>query len=152
MPLELRVPPLAVVLVWALGMWLVARVTPALAVGIPWRVAAAIACAVSGAAIALAGVVAFRQAHTTVNPTTPEASSAVVTSGVYRWSRNPMYLGFLVVLAGWAVYLANVVSVLLLPAFVAYMTRFQIKPEERALEAKFGAPYTRYEQQVRRWL
>ena len=150
--LELRVPPLAVVLFAALCMWLVARVVPALAVGIPWRVAAAIACAVLGAAIVLAGVAAFRQAHTTLNPTTPEASSAVVASGVYRWSRNPMYLGFLVLLAGWAVYLANLVSVLLLPAFVAYMNRFQIKPEERALEAKFGASYTSYKQQVRRWV
>jgi protein-S-isoprenylcysteine O-methyltransferase Ste14 len=136
----------------ALGIWLIAWAVPALAVGIPCRVAAAIACAVIGAAIVLAGVARFRKAHTTLHPARPETASAVVASGVYRWSRNPMYLGFLVILVAWAVYLANAASALVLPAFVVYLNRFQIEPEERALEARFGASYTRYKQQVRRWL
>ena len=79
-------------------------------------------------------------------------SALVVSSGVYRVSRNPMYLGFLLALAGWAVYLSNAGAALLLPAFVAYMTRFQIKPEERALLVKFGPEFAQYMSRVRRWL
>ena len=79
-------------------------------------------------------------------------SSSVVASGVYRHSRNPMYLGLLLVLSGWALYLSNAAPALLLPAFVGYMNRFQIEPEERILAAKFGAPFTDYVAAVRRWL
>src|SRR5512134_1559904 len=112
----------------------------------------ALALVASGATVACAGVIAFRQKRTTVNPLTPAASSSVVSSGVYRFSRNPMYLGFLLALAGWAVYLSNVAAALLLPAFVAYMSQYQIKPEERALLAKFGSEFAQYMSQVRRWL
>jgi protein-S-isoprenylcysteine O-methyltransferase Ste14 len=63
-----------------------------------------------------------------------------------------MYLGFLLALAGWAAYLANAGAALLLPVFVAYLTRFQIIPEERALSAKFGAAFAAYASGVRRWL
>jgi protein-S-isoprenylcysteine O-methyltransferase Ste14 len=87
-----------------------------------------------------------------VNPTQPETSSTIVTSGIYRWSRNPMYAGFLLILAGWAVQLASIAAVLLLPAFVLYMNRYQIQPEERALTDKFGAEYLSYRRRVRRWL
>jgi protein-S-isoprenylcysteine O-methyltransferase Ste14 len=75
-----------------------------------------------------------------------------VTGGVFRWSRNPMYLGMLVALAGWAAYLANATAFLLLPAFVAYLNRFQIRPEEQALLARFGPPYSEYMATVRRWI
>jgi protein-S-isoprenylcysteine O-methyltransferase Ste14 len=80
------------------------------------------------------------------------ALALVVTGGVYRISRNPMYLGFLLALAGWAVYLSNAAAAGLLPAFVAYMTQFQIKPEERALLAKFGSEFAQYTSRVRRWI
>jgi len=63
-----------------------------------------------------------------------------------------MYVGFLLVLVGWSAYLANVAALLLIPMFVVYMNRFQIKPEERALATKFGTEYTEYMQRVRRWL
>ena len=63
-----------------------------------------------------------------------------------------MYLGFLLVLIGWAVYLSNIIATVMIAAFVVYMNRFQIAPEERALAAKFGARYTAYTQRVRRWL
>ncbi len=149
--LELRVPPVVVGLCAAGGMWLAALVAPGATFAVSGRVEVAIALAALGAVIALAGVAAFRRVRTTVNPTTPQASSTVVTSGVYRWSRNPMYVGFLLVLIGWSVYLFNFVSALLVPAFVVYMNHFQIKPEERALVAKFGTEYTEYMQRIRRW-
>jgi protein-S-isoprenylcysteine O-methyltransferase Ste14 len=133
-------------------MWLVAWAAPQFRADFSGRIPFALALVAAGALAVLAGGAAFRQAQTTVNPMTPEASSSVVTTGVYRWSRNPMYLGFLFVLAGWGVYLGSAAALLFLPAFVLYMNRFQIAPEERALQAKFGASYTGYMRRVRRWL
>lgn len=121
-------------------------------VPIPGKLPVAIVLALAGALIGLAGVAAFRRHRTTVNPFTPERSSSVVDTGIYRFSRNPMYLGLLLGLLGWGVFLGNWVSVLLLPAFVAYMNRFQIRAEERALAARFGPQYLEYSRSVRRWL
>lgn len=150
--LELRIPPLLLLLVIGALMWLAAMLFPVLAVSVPWRMLIAFVLVFAGGSIALAGVLAFRRAHTTVNPTTPEASSAVVASGIYRRTRNPMYLGFLFMLTGWGVYLSNYAALLFLPAFVLYMNRFQIAPEEKALAAKFGTQYGAYMREVRRWL
>ena len=150
--LELKVPPLLVWLVFAGAMLGVAYVAPGLSFTLPARFALALALVALGGAVAFAGVVAFRSKRTTVNPLTPSASSSVVSSGVYRVSRNPMYLGFFLALAGWALYLSNAAAALLLPAFVAYMTQYQIKPEERALLAKFGPEFVQYMARVRRWV
>jgi protein-S-isoprenylcysteine O-methyltransferase Ste14 len=133
-------------------MYGVSLVTPAATFVIPGRTGIAIGLALLGTVIALAGVVAFRLNKTTVNPLDPGAASAIVTSGVYRFSRNPMYLGFLLALAAWAIYLSNALAALFVPAFVAYMNRFQIKPEERALLAKFGPGFSRYMAAVHRWV
>jgi protein-S-isoprenylcysteine O-methyltransferase Ste14 len=119
---------------------------------VPGSRTAALGLALLGAGSALAGVIAFRASKTTVNPLIPGASSTLVSAGIYRLSRNPMYLGFLLILAAWTVYLSNAVAVLLLPAFVAYMNQFQIKPEERALLAKFGPRFSQYMAAVRRWV
>ena len=150
--LELKVPPLLVWLVFAGAMYGVAYVAPEISYTLPGRFALALALVVLGGAVALAGVVAFRSKRTTVNPLTPGASSSVVSSGIYRISRNPMYLGFFLALAGWALYLSNAGAVLLLPAFLAYLTQYQIKPEERALLAKFGSEFAQYMARVRRWV
>lgn len=76
----------------------------------------------------------------------------MVSSGIYRFTRNPMYLGFLLVLAEWAIYLSNILAFALLPLFKWYMNRFQILPEERALDAKFSHALTAYKCSVRLWL
>jgi protein-S-isoprenylcysteine O-methyltransferase Ste14 len=149
--LELKVPPLALVAVFGAVMWL-ASASSAFTLSLPWRSGFALILCTVGFAIVLAGVVAFRRVKTTVNPLTPEATTAMVTEGVYRFTRNPMYLGFLLVLAGWAMYLSNVLAFALLPLFVLYMNRFQIVPEERALSAKFPDAFTAYKCSVRRWL
>ncbi len=104
--LELRIPPVALSLLFALAMAAVAYLVPA-QVDIPARARLALGLALAGGLVALAGVIAFRRHKTTANPLKPEQSSSLVATGVYRFSRNPMYLGFLLVLAGWAVYLAN---------------------------------------------
>jgi len=150
--LELKIPPLLVWLAIAGAMLGVAYSAPGLSYMLAGSSAIALALATLGGALAFAGVIAFRDKRTTVNPLTPGASSSVVSGGVYRVSRNPMYLGFLLALAGWAVYLSNAGAALLLPAFVAYMTQYQIKPEERALLAKFGSEFAQYMSRVRRWL
>jgi protein-S-isoprenylcysteine O-methyltransferase Ste14 len=150
--LELKVPPVPLAGIFAAAMYGVSLVTPAATFVIPGRTGIAIGLALVSAAIALAGVLAFRASKTTVNPLNPGAASTVVSSGVYRYSRNPMYLGILLALAAWAVYLSNAPAALFLPAFVAYMNRFQIKPEERALLAKFGSAFSQYTATVRRWV
>jgi protein-S-isoprenylcysteine O-methyltransferase Ste14 len=150
--LELKIPPLIVWLIFAGAMLGVTHAVPRLSFTLAQSPAIALALVAFGAAVAFAGVVAFRDKRTTVNPLTPGASSSVVSSGIYRISRNPMYLGFLLALAGWAVYLSNAGAALLLPVFVAYLTQYQIKPEERSLLAKFGSEFAQYMSRVRRWL
>lgn len=152
MNLELRVPPLAVLLVAGVAMGLIALGTAPLAWPRGIRTGVAIAVAGIGILVAISGVVAFRRARTTVNPMRPDGASSLVASGIYRWTRNPMYLGMLLVLVGWAAYLARPWALLLLPAFVLYMNRFQIGPEERVLEGIFGAEFEAYRSRVRRWL
>lgn len=149
---ELRFPPVLVAVVFAGIMLAASRAVPQVSLSLPANVALAIGVASLGALVALAGVVAFRREGTTVNPLTPGASSMIVSTGVYRFSRNPMYLGFLLALVGWAIYLSNVAAFILLPLFVAYMSEYQIKPEERALGERFGPQFSQYMSSVRRWL
>ena len=150
--LELKVPPLAIVLVLAGAMWFAERQLPSLAVTLPWRHGLAIILSGIGFLFLVAGMYEFQKVKTTFNPIKPAAASSLVTSGIYRVSRNPMYVGFLFGLTGWAVFLSHPLPFLFLPVFVAYMNRFQISPEERALSAKFGDEYDTYKQGVRRWL
>jgi protein-S-isoprenylcysteine O-methyltransferase Ste14 len=150
--LELKIPPVLVWLVVAGAMLGASYSAPTLSFTLAGSGTIALGLVALGIALAAAGVIAFRRSRTTVNPLTPGASSSVVTGGVYRVSRNPMYLGFLLALAGWAVYLSNAGAAVLVPAFVIYITRFQIKPEERALLAKFGSEFAQYMSRVRRWL
>ena len=82
----------------------------------------------------------------------PDSTSSLVVSGIYKYTRNPMYLGFLLVLLGWATFLSNITALALLPVFVVYMNRFQIGPEERALGSLFAQEYKAYHARVRRWI
>ena len=117
-----------------------------------WRVGAALVVAAIGAAFDVAGILAFRRAKTTVNPMKPEKSAALVCTGVYRITRNPMYVGMVFILLAWAVYLASPWALFGPLVFAVYITRFQIKPEERVLAARFGAEFASYLARVRRWL
>jgi len=133
-------------------MWLASLVTPSVEVPAAVRaLAGAIPAGVGLLAISVA-VFSFRRARTTLSPMAPAAASSLVTSGVYRFTRNPMYLGLLLVLVGWADFLASPIALVLTPGFVLYMNRCQILPEERALLATFGVEYAAYKGRVRRWL
>jgi len=150
--LELKIPPVIVVLIAGALMWGISRGVPKLHVTVPARNIVATAIAVIGAAISLMGVMAFRRAGTTVNPLEPNFSSKLVASGIYKRTRNPMYLGFLLLLIGWGVWLSNALALVIIPIFIGYMNRFQILPEERALSSIFGQEFPAYKSKVGRWL
>ncbi|WP_416769300.1 methyltransferase family protein [Pseudomonas sp. RHF3.3-3] len=148
-----RIPPPLVATLFGLLAWLAARHLPGtLALAIEWRIGLALVVLLAGVAICLAGVFSFRRARTTVNPLRPETASALVRSGIYRYTRNPMYLGFATVLVAWSIFLAWPPALLGVLGFVTYMNRFQIGPEERALAGLFGRDFTQYCSEVRRWL
>ncbi|HEX6004877.1 MAG TPA: isoprenylcysteine carboxylmethyltransferase family protein [Burkholderiales bacterium] len=151
-PLELRIPPPIVALVVAAAMWGIALVTSRIEAPVLVRVGGALALAIAGVGIAISGVIAFRRAHTTVSPLKPEAVSSLVTSGVYRLTRNPMYLGLCLALLAWAWFLSSAFALLGPVAFVLYIDRFQIVPEERALSRIFGQAFSNYKATVRRWI
>lgn len=150
--LETRIPPpvvmvLAGVLAWALARWL-----PAFAVDVPGRDAIAIAIAAVGVALNLLPKLAFGRAGTTINPLHPEASTQLVTGGLYRYTRNPMYVGQALVVLAWVVHLGNGAALLAVVFFIAWITRFQIAPEERVLAARFPDAFAVLCRQARRWL
>lgn len=150
--LELKIPPVVVFLIVAAGMWLLSRAVPALDFVLPYGAIVAAALSVPGLIIAVAGVREFRRVSTTVNPMKPGEASSMVSGGVYRFTRNPMYLGLACCVLAWGMFLQNFAALLGLILFVAYMTQFQIKPEERALRENFADEYTRYAASVRRWI
>ncbi len=150
--LELKIPPVALAILFAIAMWGATMLTPSIELPLLAKMMSAAALVLAGTGISLAGVLSFRRAKTTVNPTRPNAVSALVSSGIYSLTRNPMYLGFLLILLGWAAFLANVLAFFGPVAFVLYMNRFQIIPEERALVAMFGTEFVAYQSKVRRWL
>lgn len=150
--LELKVPPVLVVAIAVALMWIAAWALPAWNLVLAGRAPAALAAVIAGMVVALAGVAEFRRSRTTVNPLRPDTASALVSGGIYRFTRNPMYLGFALALLGWGIFLSNPASLAVLFAFVAYMNRFQIVPEEKALQSLFGAEFVAYKSRVRRWL
>lgn len=150
--LELKIPPPAVALAIALLMWLTSFLFGFIPIPLPYRVGAALALLVIGQGISISGIVLFQRAKTTLNPFKPGASSVLVTEGIYRFTRNPMYLGLLITLLGWAAFLASPPALVFLYFYVVYINRFQIDPEERMLSTLFGDGYATYRTRVRRWL
>jgi protein-S-isoprenylcysteine O-methyltransferase Ste14 len=150
--LELKLPPVAVFLLVAVSMWLLARWTPGHDFHPVFRLAVIAVSMLAGAVFGVGALAGFRRSRTTVNPLEPHRANTLVTGGVYRFSRNPMYLALLWVLLAIGFALSNLYALALALCFVPYMNRFQIEPEERAMEALFGADYRRYRARVRRWL
>jgi len=150
--LELNVPPPIVFLSFAGLMWLVSALFPWASFVLPAKKMIALGIAAAGGMVAGSSILSFLRVGTTVHPHEPKKTSKLVVTGANRVTRNPMYLSLLFVLIAWGVYLANIASLLFVPLFVAYITRFQIIPEERALASLFGSEYESYCKRVRRWL
>lgn len=149
--LENKIPPPVIAIIFAAGMWWISGITSGVQPW-SWRYPAALFVALIGIFFCLAGVVSFRIAKTTVNPLKPEKTSSLVCSGIYRVSRNPMYVGFALLLTAWAIYLSSFWSLIGVVGFVLYMNRFQIRPEERALLVLFGPEFERYKSNTAKWL
>ncbi len=149
--LEFRVPPPVVALVVAGLMWSVASWGPAIALPVSRRALVGVLVCV-GFAFDLLGLLAFRAVRTTLNPLRPETASTLVTHGIYRVSRNPMYVGLALLLTAWAVHLSSWLAFIGPVLFVAFITRFQIAPEERAIARLFPDEYAAYAGRVRRWV
>ena len=136
----------------AAGMWMLGNWWPLWRFEVPAPALVGLVVASVGGGISSFGAREFRRSRTTVNPLHPERASSVVTSGIYRYTRNPMYVGIVLVLLGCFVAFGALSGLAGLPIFIAYMNRFQITPEEHALQAKFGREYTDYQARVRRWV
>lgn len=150
--MELRIPPLFLVFLFAVFMLALRGALPGASVPLAGLVPVASALALAGALVCALGLLTFRRARTTVNPMEPNRASLLVRNGIYRYSRNPMYLGFALLLLAWGLYLANFVSIACVGLFVFYIDRYQIVPEERALASRFGGDYAHYKGAVRRWV
>ena len=118
----------------------------------PWRMQVGVGIAVISGLLALVATATLWRARTTLNPYQPARAASLVTGGVFRLSRNPLYLSLLLLLVAYAIRLDSPAVWLAPVLFLAYVTRFQIRPEERALEAKFGQAYQQYRMRTRRWL
>ncbi len=150
--LETRIPPpIVMVLAGAIG-WLASRCLPALSLPLPFNKVLVISLATAGIALNLLPKLAFARVSTTVNPLRPASSTCLVTSGIYRYTRNPMYLGHSVILLAWAVFLHNAAAFSTVPVFMLYISRFQIQPEEKHLAVRFPGAYAAFRQRTPRWL
>jgi len=144
-------PPLWMVLTGAL-MWLVDRVTPAFHFSVPYLVETRTLVTLVGVAFVVVAIIQFAKLKTTVNPLEPHKSTSLSTDGVYRITRNPMYLGLAIMLLGWGIHLGNPLNLLCITGFMVLITKWQIKPEEAALRDLFGKEFDDYCRRVRRWI
>ena len=151
-PLELKIVPVIQVAIAALVMFFIAKILPVSSglLAVKWFIWG-IFMAV-GLFFGIAGIVSFRLVKTTVNPAKPTQASSLVKTGIYRFTRNPMYVGLVCILIAWAAWLGSIYSLPVVVLFMLYMSRFQILPEERALIELFDDQYIDYCLRVRRWL
>lgn len=150
--LEARFPPPVVMLVLGAAAYGISHFAPRATFHLPFSTVAAVMLVITGLALNLLPKLSFRQANTTVNPLQPGRTTRLITSGIYHYTRNPMYLGHAAILSGWTLHLGNTISLVVVPAFVIFITRFQIVPEERALGSIFSDDYKAFRLRTRRWL
>tara|TARA_R110002096_G_scaffold161007_3_gene327372 strand:- start:21332 stop:21781 length:450 start_codon:yes stop_codon:yes gene_type:complete len=147
-----KIPPVLLLLINGALMWLVAQTNFAYPFAGGYSPLVASILVLVGLGIGLSAVREFRRVQTTVNPMRPENATTLVDSGVFAFSRNPMYLGLALVLAGWGTWLGSAGSFAVIVLFVIAITALQIRPEEAALAKCFGDDYVKYRQRVRRWI
>ena len=150
--LENKIPPPVILIVCLVLMWLISRETASLEIDSEVKLLASSFMFLLGVCIAVAGIVSFRKAKTTVNPLKPEEATHLVVVGVFKYTRNPMYLGMLCVTIGMVINLANLWASVMVLAFYLYISQYQIAPEERAMQKLFGDQFAGYTKRVRRWL
>lgn len=147
-----KIPPPIILLLSGIAAWFVAKSDYAFTVDVPYALALAVIFAAVGIYVAGTAIRRFNSAETTVNPLRPHEASSLVDAGIFSRTRNPMYLGLLLVLSGWVIWLQSFGNLLVLVLFVLYINELQIKPEEAALRKLFGQAYVDYCKRVRRWV
>tara|TARA_R110002049_G_scaffold274753_6_gene452759 strand:+ start:1127 stop:1579 length:453 start_codon:yes stop_codon:yes gene_type:complete len=149
--MKLRIPPIVSMLIFGLGMYLLFKFLPFGYFDFYGRMLLAKILAGVIVFVLLASTFQFLKAKTTIDPLKPEKATILVTSGIYKYTRNPMYLAMLLLLLAWGLYLGNAFNILLAAGFVSFMNAYQIRIEEVVLSKKFGKEYTLYCKKVRRW-
>ena len=150
--MNIRIPPPVYMILFGVLMWFLAHSPYALIVDIPFKRAAAGILIAAAIAIDIIAIRQFNASSTTINPYRARKSSALVTHGIYRYTRNPMYVGMLLMLCGWGLILESVSNVLLIAGFVVTLTLAQIRHEEEVLESLFPDEFEAYRRKVRRWI
>ncbi|RJX72952.1 isoprenylcysteine carboxylmethyltransferase family protein [Vibrio sinensis] len=150
--LERKIPPVAVFIVMVVIINYLSRCIHLADLPLPLPGVVFGLCFLLAGGIGIAGVYEFRKADTTVNPVTVDKATSVVDSGIFSYTRNPMYLALFLLLFGYAYWHQNLLGLVISFGFIVYMNRFQIQPEEQALERLFGEEYLDYKQRVRRWI
>ena len=105
-----------------------------------------------GLIIILSAIILFKKYQTTITPLNPSNATKLITDGIYKFSRNPMYLGLLLVLFGISIILNPIGGLFLIPLFILYLNLFQIIPEENAMVDLFKGEFLEYKENVRRWI
>jgi len=150
--MELKIPPVVQALIFGILIWAADRWVPLGRLEGSWLTGVAILFLIGGFALGFLGIATFQKAQTTIRPENPERASRIVGHGVYKMTRNPMYLGSACILIAWSLFIGSWVGLIFVALFMLYITRFQIMPEERILTQKFGDEYKVYQAKVRRWL
>ncbi|MEH6468902.1 MAG: isoprenylcysteine carboxylmethyltransferase family protein [Porticoccus sp.] len=150
--LTLKMPPLVQLLVVALVMWLVARLLDTGETYSTWQGLLLILFLAAGATIICVAIITLYKMGTTIDPRDPSQTSKLITVGIFSYSRNPNYLGLLLILIAWNIHLYSLYACVGLPLFIWLITKLQIIPEEQQMGAKFGVEYFHYCEKVRRWV
>ncbi len=150
--LKLKIPPVLQVIILSVAIYFTAQNTPNYQLDKSLSLLISISIFVFGSLFAIIGVLNFRSANTTVDPRDPKKSDHLVRSGIYAYTRNPMYVGMFLWLLAICSFFGSFYSLIFCIFFVLYMTYFQIKPEEEILKDIFGQEYIEYTKQVRRWI
>ena len=148
--METKIPPPIVTLVFGLSIYFSRGIFQL--VEIKYSFYFGILLLVLGFVILISAVRLFRKDKTTVNPLSPEQATKLVTDGIFKYSRNPMYLGMALVLGSIAIFFNLIGGIILVGLFCVYITKFQILPEERAMRDLFSDDFDKYTKVTRRWI
>ena len=148
--METKIPPPIVTLVFGLSIYFSRGIFQL--VEVKYSFYFGILLLILGFIILISAVRLFRKDETTVNPLSPEQATKLVTDGIFKYSRNPMYLGMALVLGSIAIFFNLIGGIILVALFCAYITKFQILPEERAMRDLFSDDFDKYTKVTRRWI
>ena len=148
--METKIPPPIVTLIFGLSIYFSRGVFQAVEIQHSFYIG--ILLLLGGVTILISAVRSFKKDKTTINPLSPEQATKLVTDGIFKYSRNPMYLGMVFILSSMAVLFNLIGGIILIALFCFYITKFQIIPEERAMSNLFSQDFNKYKQATRRWI